>query len=150
MLGARKPQALSDWRTRPSPRPHPAHPPWAWPPPRQPRTLPASAMVPWPCRADGAGSQAAPSAALGPAPLAAQEAAAQDQPDLSACPWSWLWPQAGLGEFALMSWPGCGPWSRCLGSQFGLHWLWPLLAQAWPCWVIGPFPDLLPGEVRSL
>lgn len=105
-------------------------------------------MVPRPCRADGAGSQAAPSAALGPAPLAAQEAAAQDQPDLSACPWSWLWPQAGLGEFAWMSWPGCGPWSRCLGSQFGLHWLWPLLAQAWPCWVTGPCPDLLPEEVR--
>ncbi|XP_042100436.1 ribosomal protein S6 kinase alpha-1 isoform X3 [Ovis aries] len=55
-------------------------------------------MVPRPCRAHGAGSQAAPSAALGPAPLAAQEAAAQDQPDFPACPrpWPWPWPQAGL------------------------------------------------------
>lgn len=105
--GTRKPQALSDWRPRPrpSPRPHPAHPPWARPPPRQPRRLPAPAMVPWPCWADGAGSQAAPSAALGPAPLDAQEAAAQDQPDLSACPWPWLWPQAGLGECGRMSCP---------------------------------------------
>ena len=61
-------------------------------------------MVPRPGRAHGAGSQAAPSAALGPAPLAAQEAAAQDQPDLPACPWPW--PQAGLGECAQLSGPG--------------------------------------------
>lgn len=64
--------------------------------------LPAPAMVPR-CWADGAGSQAAPSAALGPAPLAAQEAAGQDRPGLSACPWPWLWPPAGLGECAQMS-----------------------------------------------
>lgn len=77
-------------------------------------------MVPWPCRANGAGSQAAPPAALGPAPLAAQEAAAQDQPDLFACPWPWLWPQAGLGECAQMCGPGpavvlgAGAWAASL------------------------------------
>lgn len=46
--GTRKPQALSDWRPRPgpSPLPHPAHPPWARPPPRQPE---GCLLLPW-CR----------------------------------------------------------------------------------------------------
>lgn len=112
-----------------------------------PPTLPAPAMVPRPCRADGAGSQAAsPPAALGPAPLAAQEAAASDQPDLSACPWPWLWPQAGLGECAQMSGPGlagalgAGAWMASLASvDFRLSWPWP-----------GPAGQLAPAQTCFL
>lgn len=108
--------------------------------------LPTPAMVPWPHGADGAGTQAAPSAALGPAPLAAQEAETQDWPDISACPWPWLWPQAGLGECARMFDPrlavalGAGTWVASLASA-GFRF-------SQPCWVTGPYPELLPREVR--
>lgn len=85
-------------------------------------------MVPLPWQADGAGSQAAPSAALGPALLAAQEAAAQGQPDFCACHWPWLWPQAGLGECVQMSSQSC---LGALGAG-ALAASWPRLSGGCP------------------
>lgn len=105
-LGNHRPRMIGCLGPAQPMRPHPAHPPWGRPPLQQPRRLLVPAMVLWPCWADGAGSQAAPIAALGPAPLAAQEAAAQDRPDLSACPWPWLWSPAGLGKCVQISSPG--------------------------------------------
>lgn len=74
-------------------------------------------MVPWPCWADGAGPQAAPSVAQDPAPLAAPEATVQAQPDPA---WPWLWSPAGLGKYARASGPGlavaprAGVWAASL------------------------------------